>query len=72
MDISGISSLSSSARSPLDVATGEGINQAISVSVMKQAQNAEKQQAQSIVKMIEDSTPRPTASGTGSIINIGA
>jgi hypothetical protein len=72
MGISGISSTNSLFATPPANADGAEISQTIGVAVMKQQQETDAKQAQALVKMIEDSTPRPTAAGTGKIVNIGA
>jgi hypothetical protein len=64
MDISSLASDSSAVKSQ------QGMSQ-ISVAVMKQQQDQQKQFAQAIIKMMEQ-TPRPSLDGTGKIVDIFA
>jgi hypothetical protein len=52
-------------------ASGQGIQQAIGMAITKQIQDVEKNQAQALVKMMEN-VPTPNDNGLGSVINIRA
>jgi hypothetical protein len=70
MDISAIGQNNMAMESQVS-STGKGIAQDISVAVMKQIQDNEKNQAQALIKMMEN-VPTPNNNGLGSVINIRA
>jgi hypothetical protein len=69
MNVSSTSSFSGLAGMATNMRAGE-LGMQISMAVMKQALDSQKQQGQALVQMIQSSTP--SLNGTGSIVDIRA